>query len=607
MFRNADRTAIDLSASLHQLRYRGPDEAGAVGGNGWSIGASRLRIVGLENGSQPFIGTRGTVCAFNGEIYNHRELRALLQDEGVILRTDSDGEVIVHLYERYGLRFTHLLRGMFACAVYEPSTRRLVLARDRIGKKPLFYFHQPGHRAVFGSTINAVLADDTVPRRIDPDAIDYFLSYRIIPAPLTIYRDVRKVEPGCMMVFDAAGGRQCRYWLFPQRETRQPESEDSAVHELRELLAAAVETRIPTEVPSGVFLSGGLDSSLVTALYQRRQREPVRSFSIGFAHSAFDERPFAREVARALGTDHHEHEITPAEALAAVHDLTWHFGEPFAFPSSIACYCMSRLASKHCRVILGGDGADELFAGYNRYKKVIALTGRDPASCDDEDNTPEAIARDYEPILIDGLRTEWKHDLLSRRFADQIGPIHGGNRLVPRVRDVRKVEFLNRLLALDTRFWLTDAQLCKVDVASMSHSLEVRHPLLDESIVDFASRLPSGYKLRHGKKSICCDAPPNPICRIGHSGARNRNWPCPSRRGSPDIFVLMSYTRSPRRARWSGAISTRTNSALSSPVLALTSATRSGPFIPSSYGICGVTIRGFSSVAAVTQDAHDDP
>lgn len=488
-----------LERMLEVLRFRGPDEQGVMHGDGWTLGARRLSIVGRENGSQPFVGQHGTICVFNGEIYNFEPLRAQLEDAGVRLGTRTDGEVIVHLYEQVGLDFIHCLRGMFALAIYDPRRRRLILGRDRIGKKPLFYAHEPGRRVVFGSSLNAVLGAGGIPRRIDPDAIDYYLSYRIIPAPHTIYRDVRKVEPGCLNVIDAGGTQQIRYWSYPLRDSAGTPGESELAGKLRGLVESAVATRIPAEVSHGVFLSGGLDSTLVAALVKHHNR-PLRTFSVGFAQSAFDERPYARQVARALGASHTEYEITPADALHAVEELTWHFGEPFGFPSSIACFYMSRLAREQVTVVLGGDGADELFAGYRRYRRLLQITGRAASACRDPLDTPEAIARDYEPVLIDGLRTDWKLELLAPDFIGRLPQPYPVNRLTGRIRAVPGVEYLNRILALDGAFWLTDAQMCKVDVTSMAHSLEVRHPLLDESIVDFAADLPTGLKLREGQE-----------------------------------------------------------------------------------------------------------
>lgn len=495
-FKTPAQQALDINGMLETLRFRGPDEVGEAHGEGWAVGARRLSVVAPDNGAQPFVGARGTQCVFNGEIYNHKELRGELERQGVHFATNSDGEVIVHLYERDGLGFIHRLRGMFAIALYDPNERCVILVRDRIGKKPLFYYHDPANsRVVFGSSLNAVVAAPRVPRRIDLDAIDYYLSYRIIPAPLTVYRDIRKVEAGSVAVFESEGAKRFRYWKHPQLQTSPLIDESALVDELRDLLCTAVERRIPDDVPYGLFLSGGLDSSLITALTAQRRGAPLQAFSVGFANAAFDERPIAREVAKAIGVAWHQYEITPADALVCARELSWHFGEPFGFPSSIACFYMSRMARERATVALGGDGADELFGGYRRYRRLLDLRRSASAQMPLRDS-PAAIAADYEPILADGLRKEWKTDIASREFVAGLGLSFPQNRLMERIEPTADVDFLNRILALDCGFWLTDAQMVKVDVASMANSLEVRHPLLDETIVEFAAKLPESMKLR---------------------------------------------------------------------------------------------------------------
>ncbi len=508
------------------IRHRGPDEHGIVrlpsqptsGRASAGLGSQRLSIIDVQGGRQPISNEdRSIWTVLNGEIYNFQELRRELEGLGHRFTTRSDTEVIVHLYEVYGEEFVRRLDGMFALALWDEPQQRLLLARDRFGKKPLLYT-LAGCRLAFASEFQALLCDPTIPRELDEEALDYYLTYLAIPAPLSIYRAVRKLPPAHRLVHDRQGTRITRYWRLaytPKLTLREPE----AVERLRELLTAAVRKRLISEVPLGAFLSGGVDSSAVVALMARCSERPVKTFSIGFEETRYNELPHARRVAEAFGCDHHEFIVRP-RAIEVLPTLVQHFGEPFADSSAIPTYYLSRLTREHVTVALNGDGGDEAFAGYTRHwanrlaeqwqhlspvvrEPVRWLGTRLAARQGSRQRWPNRIHRFLQAAaspraaryrMWAGVFTQ---DLKTALLARPDGfPADQG--LVEQIfEETAALDPVDAALAVDTAFYLPTDLLVKMDIMSMANALEARSPFLDHRLVEFAARLPSHLKLRH--------------------------------------------------------------------------------------------------------------
>ncbi len=502
-----------VARMCERLVHRGPDEGGFHVSPQSVLGIRRLKVIGLVNGSQPVANSAGTAfCVFNGEIYNYRELKIRLERDGYVFRTNTDAEVIIHLYDQKGDAFVKDLRGMFAIAIYDEVKKRLLLARDRVGKKPLNYTVASDGSVVFASELHALVSHPSVRRRVNMEAVDRFLSFRIIPAPLTIYREVFKVEPATILTFDEHGMEKKKYWRFDFTERETADDEDDLVRKMTELLCEAVEVRLQSEVPLGALLSGGLDSSLIVSVMSRLVSRPIHTFSIGFQDRQFDELRYARLVSEHCGTIHHEHVITPDSALRVINELLLNFGEPYAFPSAIATYFMNHLARQFVTVVLTGDGADEIFCGYDRYKTFDSLPNllergdlpaRLPAKVDREllGGASGDIAVQYQSVLTDGLRDSVKRRLYSKAFKAQLGAEFPANYLRERfARTGGLVHRLNRAMEVDCNFWLPDAQLVKIDITSMANSVEVRCPMLDTKLVEFVTGVGVRHKLAGGSE-----------------------------------------------------------------------------------------------------------
>ncbi len=504
-----------LSRMTAVLAHRGPDGDGVHVDGPAGLGHRRLSIIDLAGGAQPIGNEDGTVwVVLNGEIYNFRDLRADLEARGHRFATRSDTEAIVHLYEERGDDCVQALAGMFAFALWDSRRRRLLLARDRLGKKPLYYAHRPGRALTFGSELKAVLVDPQVPCEIDLEALDRYLGLLYIPAPATIFRDVRKLPAGHLLVADAAGVSIREYWDVrfvdgPRRTTQQ------YAGELRDLLGQAVQARLVSDVPLGAFLSGGLDSSTVVALMAQLADRPVVTASVGFRESDHDERPSARLVAGRLGCDARESEVTP-RIRDLLPRLVWHFDEPFADSSAVPTYYVSKVAREHVTVALSGDGGDELLAGYPRHfwdrweararplarpAGAVRAVGRWWPSRLRGGNvlthlalTPgDACARKHSAELF---RDAAKRGLYSEdmaRTAAGFDPlaVHRAHYERCDARDP-----LDRSLYVDLKTYLADDILVKVDRMSMAHGLEVRAPFLDHRVVEFVAGLPAALKLR---------------------------------------------------------------------------------------------------------------
>ncbi|MFF8789286.1 asparagine synthase (glutamine-hydrolyzing) [Streptomyces sp. NPDC015125] len=489
------------------MAHRGPDETGFHHDDQTALGMCRLRVIGLDDGSQPvYTEDRGVVCVLNGEIYNHRELRKLLADRGRYVHGGSDAHVLPLLYDELGDDFVSELRGMFAIAVYDTRARTLLLATDRVGKKPLFHSRLPDGTVAFASELAALMQHPGIARDVDPQAVDQYLSYRVVPAPHTIYQQVRRVEPGTVLTFEAGRPeRSRRYWQFDFAADLVDVTGDEAVDRLEELLQQSVAERLESEVPLGAMLSGGLDSSLVVAMASRQLGRRMHTFSVGFEHSAFDESAYARQVAEYCGTDHHTYRIGAQDARQAVDLILAHMGEPYAFPSAIAAHCMYRLAREHVTVVLTGDGSDEIFCGYNRYKIFQQLPDIAPAHAARVDAEALAagdggIADRYRAVLVDGVRGGIKDRLYSGAFTAKL-PRYPYNPLRDRfARTAESTPELSRVMQVDCGFWLPDAQLVKIDRMAMAHSVEPRSPFLDHRVIEYATRLPASAHLVDGNE-----------------------------------------------------------------------------------------------------------
>ena len=510
-----------VSRMCRAIRHRGPDDEGmyltpATSAVHAALGARRLSIIDVAGGHQPVGNEDGTVWVVqNGEIYNFVELRAELEGRGHRFKTRSDTEVIVHAYEEFGDDCIGRLDGMFALAVWDERRQRLLLARDRLGKKPLVYAARPG-RLTFGSEISAVLLDPAPSRDLDPDALDLYLTYLAIPAPLTIHRGIRKLPPGHTLTFERGEVVLRPYWTLPY-EPKLACSESEAAERLVDLLRTAVRRRLVSEVPLGSFLSGGVDSSVVTALMATLTDRPVKTFSIGFEEPRYNELPAARRVADRFGCEHHEFVVKP-RAADILPTLVEHFGEPYADSSALPTFYLSQLTRQHVTVALSGDGGDELFAGYGRHvaaRMVERWQGmprvvRAPVAA--IARAPIWPTRDRRSRLSRARRVLEASALSPQeRYERWVGHLGRGTRdelyapgWDPRDHDVlaaklaaaESLDAVDALLAVDTGFYLPTDLLVKTDIMSMANSLEVRSPFLDHHLVEFAARLPSTLKLR---------------------------------------------------------------------------------------------------------------
>lgn len=502
-----------VRSMLDRLVHRGPDEEGVRRSGKATLGARRLAIIDLQAGQQPMANEDGSVIAVqNGEIYNFSALREELISSGHTLRTRNDTEVLPHLYEEHGTGMFERLRGMFAIALWDARRERLVLARDRVGKKPLVYSSRSVGFA-FASEIQALLGLTNLDRSIDDEAIAEYLTYGYIPAPRTAFSVIRKVEAGSFLVYENGRIEEERYWS-PQYEPKVPWTLDEAAERVRDAMDEAVRIRLMSDVPLGVLLSGGLDSSAVVAFASKHSAQPVRTFSIGFGQANFDELRYARVVAKAFGTEHHEFVVEP-EAASVLPELVRHFGEPFADSSAIPTYHVARLARQHVTVALNGDGGDELFAGYPRYRAVAlaAKVERIPFAA----SLMNGFADRLPLRATSGRRATRVKRLLgslaasrSERYFRWMGYFNGSRRgvLSSGVSSERTAatwfagladlalarDPVERAMAADTMAYLPGDLLVKMDIASMACSLEARSPLLDHKLIELVARLPRTYK-----------------------------------------------------------------------------------------------------------------
>ncbi|MCI0546161.1 MAG: asparagine synthase (glutamine-hydrolyzing) [Candidatus Rokubacteria bacterium] len=515
-----------LRAMTDTLAHRGPDGEGFHVDGPVGLGHRRLSIIDLATGGQPMASADGSVwITYNGELYNFRELRAELEARGLEFRTTSDTEVFLRAYETWGTDCLRRLRGMFAAAIWDGPRRRLFLARDRVGIKPLVYAWD-GRRLTFASELKALLEDPGLSRALDWDALAEYLAFRYVPCPRTIFAAARKLPPASYLVWDVDRGepRVHRYWELALGPTAPGTrySDDDWIEGLRAQLADAVESHLVSDVPVGAFLSGGMDSSTVVALMARAAPAPVRTFSIGFGEADHDELAYARLVARRFGTEHYEHVVKP-DALEALPRLAWQFDEPFADASAIPTYYVSKVTREHVTVALSGDGGDESFAGYRRYGEAWARHRR-------LDRLPgrlgRAAARLAARVLPAGVRGQGYLEMLGS------DPVERYFRMMthPRVDMIRGLlgaegrartapggplarfrgeaasgpgrDHVALLQHLDVRTYLPDDILTKVDRTSMLVSLEARVPLLDHVLMEWVAAMPTRLKFAEGRGKV---------------------------------------------------------------------------------------------------------
>jgi asparagine synthase (glutamine-hydrolysing) len=497
------------------ISHRGPDDQGVMVDGEVALGMRRLSIIDLAGGHQPISTEDGALTiVFNGEIYNYRELRADLEKRGCRFRTDCDTEVILQAFAKLGPACLDLLRGMFAFAVWDARDRSLFVARDRVGKKPLYYTTTPAGAFVFGSELKSVLEHPDVRRDVSAEAVDAYLTFGYVPDPLTIFGDVHKLPPGHYLTL--AGGRPSvrQYWDVVL-EPAEPRSEEEYLEELNALLDEAVRIRLVADVPLGAFLSGGIDSSTVVGLMARHSDRPVKTFSIGFHEDSYDELKYARVAAAHFGTDHHEFVVTP-KICDIVDELVWHYDEPFADPSSLPTYMVSKMAREHVTVVLTGDGGDEVFAGYTRYviDRKRSAFGRVPGPVRRGVMRPfarrlphGAWGRNYlHNVSLDPLdryvenlaifTSLSKDSLYTGDFRARLGGADPARRFLAYAANARTGDPVDRLLAIDSKTYLPGDILTKVDRMSMAVSLEARAPLLDHKLIEFAARIPASLKLK---------------------------------------------------------------------------------------------------------------
>ncbi|MGI8596949.1 MAG: asparagine synthase (glutamine-hydrolyzing) [Thermoleophilaceae bacterium] len=514
-----DATLLERMCQV--IEHRGPDSRGAFLEGGVGLGIQRLAIIDLSTGDQPIYNEDGSVVVvLNGEIYNYRELRRSLEQRGHRFGTHTDTETIVHLYEEYGEACVEHLRGMFAFALWDRSRRELLLARDRVGKKPLFYSHRDG-ALWFGSEPKSILQDGAVPRDVDLGAVDCFLRLGYVPDPLSAFRALRKLPPAHTLTWRDGSIRTRRYWRLSYRSSEAPVSEAEMQESIREELLEATRLRLRSDVPLGAFLSGGVDSSAVVAAMVRESSARVKTFSIGFDVGAYDETAQAREVSRLLDTDHHELRVE-ARALDVLPTLVWQYGEPFADPSAIPSLYLAEMTRRHVKVALNGDGGDENFAGYERYHayQVAHRLGWVPDSAArlgvrglDRTGIAQRLAparrlrwllnalstEPYERIVTNSLFLEPERSELYtpelRESLDREPERPAASVLRDAYLSSDAETSVERYLDVDVQTYLAGALLVKVDIATMTHSLEVRSPLLDHRFMETAAALPASSKL----------------------------------------------------------------------------------------------------------------
>lgn len=481
---------MDILKSMGDaIRYRGPDDRGIYSGIGTGLGNQRLSIIDIAGGHQPFISEDGKVVVVqNGEIFNHIELSQELASTEFSCRTKSDTEVILRLYQKEGISFVSKLNGMFAIAIYDAREDALYLIRDRVGVKPL-YTHYDGVQLTFGSEIKALLPALRKSPVTSQRALSQYLTFNYIPPPLTIYEGVEHLMPGCILKVSLAGVRLTRWWNLAEIAPILDRNESDWIEELVSILTDAVRLRLRSDVPFGAFLSGGVDSSTIVALMRRNTAAKIKTFCIGFKDERYDESKYAQRASDRFGTDHVA-EVVDTEILALWRKVIYHCDQPHGDASFIPTFKVSELASRHVKVVLTGDGGDEIFGGYEKYNNIEVLS--DEAGKDDAlflrkyVSSISIFSEEEKASLFSGRRVVTSLSTDSLELADR------------HFREVKHQDRINQALYLDMQMLLPGNNLVKPDRMGMAVSIEARTPLLDYRMVEFAFRMPGSLKIRNG-------------------------------------------------------------------------------------------------------------
>lgn len=508
-----------LKRATEAMAHRGPDDEGFYVDGSLGLGNRRLSIIDLPGGHQPLANEDESLwITFNGEIYNYRDLRPDLLARGHRFRTSSDTETILHLYEEYGLECLDHLRGMFAFAIWDRRLKRLLLARDRLGVKPLFFRLDAG-RLAFASELRTLRELLPHALEIDPQSIYDFFGFRYIPAPRTFYRGVEKLLPGHWLIADANGVRSQAYWDIPPEEESEKRASEFAA-EIAEQLRESVRLRLIADVPLGVFLSGGTDSSAVVAFMAELGARPLRTYSVGFAETEHSELPYARTVASRYQTEHHELVFTPQQMNDELPRLVAFRNEPIAEPTDVALYLISRLAAQSVKVVLAGEGGDELFAGYPKYSadRLAGLVSSFPQGVTRAlirwlpyrqhraKTALEALSISDEAersvTWFASFSREEREGLFSPDFLAQVDPSHPARVFASYLEKVRDRSPLKRMLYADLKVWLPDNLLLRGDQMTMASSIEERGPFLDHRLVELAARIPTRMLTRGFKTKV---------------------------------------------------------------------------------------------------------
>jgi asparagine synthase (glutamine-hydrolysing) len=510
-----------IRAMMDAIRHRGPDDEGLHIASEVGLGFRRLAIIDLNSGHQPISNEDGTIwIVFNGEIYNYQELRKFLLSKGHVFRTQTDTEVIVHLYEELGPQCLEKLRGMFAFAIWDENKKVLFLARDRVGIKPLYY-SLIDNSIVFASEIKAILADPAIQRTLAPEIIDRFLTFLYVPGEETLLKGIRKLAPGHYLLAKDGKTEVQQYWDLRFVKPSERLSLKDAENELSSLLAETVELHMIADVPVGVLLSGGVDSTAVLSCAAERTDKEISTFTVGFSDSGFsDERPYARLAAETFGSRHYDMTITASDFAAFLPQYVWHMEEPVCEPPAVALYYVSKMARSHVKVLLSGEGGDEAFAGYDNYRNMVWLErlkqvwpGANGAASWGLSQlnswVHSAKVAKYVP-LVNATFPNYYYSRTStpyRYSGNGIGELYSADFLKSIDREytvepvrrlfstVRNQGILDQMLYIDTKTWLPDDLLIKADKMTMANSLELRVPLLDHRLLEFAASLPPHYKL----------------------------------------------------------------------------------------------------------------
>lgn len=499
------------------MTHRGPDEDGFYLKKNVALGHRRLSIIDLSSGQQPMSNDDGsTRIVYNGEIYNFPEIKKELESKGIVFKTKSDTEVILKGYEVYGVDILDHLNGMFSFAIWDEKEKRLFAAKDRLGKKP-FYYYYDDQRLIFGSELKAILVHLDVPREVNPEAVDKYLSYNYIPAPLTIFKNIHKLRPGHYLLWEDGKILARQYWDVHYHTDNVFRTEDQYIDHLYDLLNASVKRRLISDVPLGAFLSGGMDSSVIVGLMSLMSNQPVKTFTIGFEEQGYSEIDDARLIADHFKTDHLEFRVR-SDAVDLLPKLVWHFDEPFADSSAIPTYYVSKIARENVTVILSGDGGDEMFAGYRRYinRDLYARYRKIPCLIREKLLGPVANLLPFQMpgrnLLLEISRQEkkenfeWfeiypyiKNEMYSREFQKELLSVDAAGSVIHYWQNMPESPLLSRMQYTDTKVYLPEDILVKVDRMSMANSLETRAPLLDYEVAEFAARIPPEWHFKDGR------------------------------------------------------------------------------------------------------------